>query len=100
MSSPEGRPSSGRTVFIKFDSLEGVTASDRLEMYPHNAASMSWFDRESGSLEAGKITDFTVIDCDPLASGPGTFADMAVHRTVVGGRVVHDDGRLDRPNAS
>jgi predicted amidohydrolase YtcJ len=79
---------------------EGVTASDAVEMYTRNAAFVSWFDREIGSLEVGKLADFTVIDRDPLASRPETLADVTVHRTVVGGRVAHDDGWLDGPDHS
>lgn len=75
---------------------EAVTASDALEMYTRSGAFVSWLDREIGTLEVGKLADFAVVDRDPLASRPEALAEVRVHRTVVGGRVAHDNGWLDR----
>ena len=38
-----------------------------------------------GSLEAGKLADFAVLDRNPLTSAPESLAETVVQMTVVGG---------------
>lgn len=43
-----------------------------------------------GSIEPGKLADFTVLEDNPLAVDPMMIRDVKVARTTVGGRVVYD----------
>ncbi|MDI7258806.1 MAG: amidohydrolase [Thermodesulfobacteriota bacterium] len=45
-----------------------------------------------GSLEAGKLADLAVLSDDPLQIFEERLQEIRVHLTMVGGRVVHDDG--------
>ena len=42
-------------------------------------------DHELGSIEVGKLADFTVLDANPLTVDPMTVRDIGVWGTVVGG---------------
>ena len=44
-------------------------------------------DHELGSIEVGKLADFTVLDEDPYDVAPAAIRDIGVHATVLGGDV-------------
>jgi hypothetical protein len=69
---------------------EVLGADEALELYTRNAALVTGTERRVGSLEAGKLADFVVVDRDPLTAAPDDVAGTAVRMTVVGGRVVHE----------
>ena len=41
-----------------------------------------------GSIEAGKFADFAVLDVDPQTIPAIKIKDVAVHATVLGGKVI------------
>ncbi len=41
-----------------------------------------------GSIEAGKFADFAVLDADPQTIPAIKIKDVAVHATVLGGKVI------------
>jgi hypothetical protein len=45
-------------------------------------------DHEIGSLEAGKLADFVVLDADPRTVPPTQIGSIAVNETWVGGQRV------------
>ena len=44
-----------------------------------------------GSVEAGKLADFTVLSEDPVAVSPGRIAGLAVIATIVDGQLRYSD---------
>ena len=44
-------------------------------------------DHGLGSIEVGKLADFTVLDEDPYDVAPAAIRDIGVHATVLGGDV-------------
>jgi predicted amidohydrolase YtcJ len=47
---------------------------------------------EIGSLEPGKLADFTVLDRNPLTVGPERITDIQVLATVVDGTPTYQTG--------
>ena len=66
---------------------ERISASDALKMYTTNAAHAGCRDAQMGSIEAGKLADFALLDRDPLTVDCEDIRDIRVTMTVVGGRV-------------
>jgi hypothetical protein len=58
--------------------------------YTIEAARSFFVDDVVGSLEAGKLADFAVLDGDLFATPAERIADLGVVMTVIGGRVVHE----------
>ena len=67
---------------------ERLSATEALELYTTRAAYVGGLEAELGTLEPGKLADFTVLDRDPLAVSPEALGDSIVELTVVGGRPV------------
>ena len=40
-----------------------------------------------GSIEAGKLADFTILEQDPLSVPPEKLKDIAITGTIVGGKI-------------
>jgi predicted amidohydrolase YtcJ len=68
---------------------ERITVAEALRMYTVNAAYASFEEELKGSIEAGKLADFTVLSNDPQGVPPNKIKDIAVELTIVGGRVVY-----------
>jgi len=68
----------------------GLTPADALQAATLNAARMLGRDKESGSIEAGKVADLLILDANPLEE----IANVRrIHRVVKAG-VVHDPAQL------
>jgi predicted amidohydrolase YtcJ len=68
-----------------------VTRDEAFWMWTTSGAKvLRW--EEMGSLQPGKNADLIVIDRNPITCHLDQLPDTKVHRTIVGGRVVHDDG--------
>jgi predicted amidohydrolase YtcJ len=64
---------------------ERISPADALHAITLGAAHQIKMDHDVGSLEAGKLADFTVLDGDPLAVDPMTIKDINVVGTVLAG---------------
>ena len=70
-----------------------ITRAESLAMWTTNAAKvLGW--NEIGSIRPGNHADLIFVDRDPLACGVEDLKETRVHRTLLAGNVVHDDGAL------
>jgi predicted amidohydrolase YtcJ len=58
-------------------------------MYTINAAYASSEENIKGSIEAGKLADFTVLSVDPKVVSPDKISGIKVEMTIIGGQVVY-----------
>jgi predicted amidohydrolase YtcJ len=68
-----------------------ITVEQALRAYTVDAAFASFRERDTGSLERGKLADFVLIDEDLTRTAPEHIARARAIMTVAGGRVVHSD---------
>jgi len=80
---------------------ERISVAEALATYTRTSA---WQDRAEswkGTLEPGKVADICIVDGDLLSADPGSFADMRINATVLGGDVVYERPSSDlRQSAS
>jgi len=68
---------------------ERVTVEEALRVYTVNAAYASFEESVKGSIETGKLADFTVLSHDPLTVKPKRIKGIEVEMTIVGGKIVY-----------
>jgi predicted amidohydrolase YtcJ len=68
---------------------ERLPAGDALDLYTTQAAFAMHREGEIGSLEAGKLADFVVLDRNPLRTDPERITDIRVLATVLDGAPVY-----------
>ena len=66
-----------------------ISVDEALKVNTINGAYNSHEESIKGSITAGKLADFVILDKDPHAVAPDTIKDLKVMRTVVGGRTVY-----------
>ena len=64
---------------------ERISVAKALEACTLGAAHQLNLDHDIGSLEAGKLADFAVLEKDPFEVSPNELKNIAVWGTVVGG---------------
>jgi predicted amidohydrolase YtcJ len=67
---------------------ERVSVEDALQMYTVNAAWASGQENVKGSIESGKLADFTVLSDDPKVVDSSEIREIKVEMSFVGGRMV------------
>ncbi|HET7459334.1 MAG TPA: amidohydrolase [Gemmatimonadaceae bacterium] len=67
-----------------------IGVEDALRAYTAGGAYAGFAERETGTIERGKLADFVLIDRDITSIPPETIRDARVTMTVVGGRVVFE----------
>jgi predicted amidohydrolase YtcJ len=70
-----------------FNAAEAVTAEEALRAYTWGSAYASKAEHMKGSIEVGKLADFTVLSEDPTAVSPSRIANLEVIATIVGGEL-------------
>lgn len=68
---------------------EQLNVDEALRMYTVNAAYASSEESVKGSIEEGKLADFTVLSSDPHQVAPTEIQKITVELTVVGGKIVY-----------
>jgi len=68
---------------------ERISVEDALRVYTVNAAYASSEEGVKGSIEVGKLADFTVLSHDPLTIKPEKIRDIKVEMTIAGGKIVY-----------
>ena len=67
-----------------------LTITEALSAYTLGSAYSEFQDQEKGTLEAGKLADFVLLDADILAIAADRIRDVKVLRTYVGGRLEYE----------
>jgi predicted amidohydrolase YtcJ len=73
-----------------FNAGEAITAEDALRAYTWGSAYASKAEHVKGSIEVGKLADFTVLSEDPTAVSPGRIAGLEVIATIIDGELRYD----------
>ena len=66
-----------------------VTIDEALTIATVNGAYASSEERVKGSITAGKLADFVVLEHDPRDVQPDQIMNIKINRTVVGGKTVY-----------
>ena len=68
---------------------EQITIHEALQMYTTNAAYATREENLKGTIEEGKIADFTVLSQNPAETPPNKIQNIAVEMTIVNGRIIY-----------
>jgi predicted amidohydrolase YtcJ len=85
-------PDAGKQYAGRLSEDGGLTRQQALRTMTTNASYELHQDAKAGSLEAGKLADFIVLDRNYFDVPAEQIADIKVLQTVVGGRVVYEAG--------
>jgi predicted amidohydrolase YtcJ len=66
------------------------TVDQALRAFTLGSAYAEFAEEQKGSIEAGKLADFVVLDRDPRTVEPTSIKEIAVLRTVIGGETVFE----------
>ncbi len=66
-----------------------VSVEEALRICTVHGAYASFEEQDKGSLTPGKLADYVILDADPRDTDPDRIKDIAVLRTVLGGRDTH-----------
>ena len=86
---PQGNPPGG------WYPEQRLTLAEALRGYTLEGAFAEFDEKDKGSIEAGKLADFTVIDLDPAKVPPKDILNTRVLKTIVGGQVVYDSANSE-----
>jgi len=86
---PQGNPPGG------WYPEQRLTLAEALRGYTLEGADAEFEEKDKGSIEAGKLADFTVIDLDPAKVPPKDILNTRVLKTIVGGQVVYDSANSE-----
>jgi hypothetical protein len=64
-----------------------LTVEEAVRAYTFGAARAAGRERDAGTIEPGRLADFTVLEADPFAVEPHEIRDVPVKAVIVGGRV-------------
>jgi predicted amidohydrolase YtcJ len=67
-----------------------ITRYEALKMFTVNAARIGFEEHLKGSLEPGKLADFTVLSDSPYSVEPEAVGDIKVEMAIVGGSIAYE----------
>jgi predicted amidohydrolase YtcJ len=67
-----------------------ISVEDALRGYTQNAAYAGFQEDQLGSLEAGKLADFVVLDQNLLEIDPAAIREVKILQTVIGGKTIYE----------
>ena len=73
---------------VKGLAAEGVSIDDALRMHTLDGAYLTFQDKTIGSITPGKFADFVVLSEDLMTVPPARIHEIAVERTIIGGKEV------------
>ena len=79
-----------RGITPAFLPAERLTLEEAIRAFTLGSAYVNHLETETGTIEAGKLADLTVIDRDLFATDAGPIGDGLVLATFVGGEAVHE----------
>jgi predicted amidohydrolase YtcJ len=85
---------SSRGTAEPFLPAERLTLDEAIRAFTLGSAYVNHLDRDTGSIEAGKLADLAVLDRDLFAEDAGPVGDARVLATFVGGVAVFEDPGL------
>jgi predicted amidohydrolase YtcJ len=94
----ENDPKAGAKYAGRLSSDAGLSLAGAIRAITANSAYELHAEGDLGSLEAGKLADFIVLDRNILRTPPRQIADVKVLLTVVGGRAVHREPAFAIPD--
>lgn len=74
---------------------QAIDLPEALAMFTIGSAWVNHLDAATGTIEAGKLADLTVLDRDVFAPDAGPLGDVRVLLTLVEGEAVHEDPALE-----
>jgi len=74
---------------------QAITRLEALRLYTMNNAFLTFEEKEKGSIEAGKLADFVVIDRNIAKVDLDEVKDTKVLKTFLGGEVVYEGKTKD-----
>ena len=69
--------------------IQKVSVDEALRIGTINGAHASYEEHLKGSITAGKLADFVILEKDPHKVPPETIKDIRIVRTVVGGQTMY-----------
>jgi len=73
---------------------QALNMEEALRAYTKDPAWLDYMEDRKGSIEAGMYADFAVLGEDLIEIDPDDIESIPVHMSIVGGKVVYDDGVL------
>ncbi|MCS6953333.1 MAG: amidohydrolase [Bryobacteraceae bacterium] len=68
---------------------QALSREQAIRLYTINNAYLTFQEKQKGSLEAGKLADFIILDRDILTCAVDEIPEIQVERTYLGGRLVY-----------
>ncbi len=72
---------------------EAVSMTEAVYLYTQAPAYLNFFEDERGSITAGKVADFVVLDQDIFTIDPEDVMDLPIAMTIVGGNILYVAGQ-------
>jgi len=69
---------------------ERLDAERAIQLYTIDNARLGFEEKDKGSIETGKLADFTIVSQDPTEAPPDRIKEIGVEMTIIGGQVVFD----------